>query len=208
MSERYEHLILSLSSHSISAQCLHSYLRMLCAHTTYHAIFAATVPLRVLLPHTTIEHYFRMLVSQGIFACHVRTLASALFLFRRYCCALFKITRDMFACQFRTCSAYDMFAGNCRRLFLGCSCRMLLSHAISHVIFACYFRTLCSHAHSHITLQAIRSQANCARYLGTLGSHTIYTRYSSFANTLPTLSLEPSPHPLNASGGTGRRPLQ
>ena len=115
MSERYEHLILPLSSHSSSAPCLRCHLRMLCAHTTYRAIFATTVPLRVLLSHTTIAHNFRMLVSQGIFACHVRTLASALFFFRRYCCTLF--THASFACQLRTCSAYDMFARNCRKLF-------------------------------------------------------------------------------------------
>ena len=139
MSERYRHLILPRSSHSTFALRLRSYLRMLCAHTTYRAIFAATVPLRVLLSHTTIEHYFRMLVSQDIFACHVRTLASALFLFRRYCCALFKITHAIFACQFRTCSAYNMFACNCRKLFLGCSCRMLLSHAMFACSFAYYF---------------------------------------------------------------------
>ena len=206
MSERYEHLILPLSSHSSSALCLCCHLRRLCAHTTYRAIFAATIPLRVLLSHTTIAHRFRMFVSQSMFACHARALASAL-LFSNATVPL---------CLLMLCS-HANFVHFLRTIFLQeiveTNSRMLLSYAtfarhFSHVTFSCYFRTLCSHARSHIVFQTLLSQAQCARYLGTLGSHTIFARYPSFANTFPTLGLEPLPHPLNASGGTGRRPLQ
>ena len=176
--------------------------------------------------HTLLTALFSQPLSH--FVCYYRTLKSHIMF---ACLSLKAFSHAMFAHWRQHCFFSDATVPLCLRMlfshanfvhFLRTIClqeiieqysRMLLSYAtfarhFSHVTFSCYFRTLCSHARSHIVFQTLLSQAQCARYLGTLGSHTTFARYPSFANTFPTLGLEPLPQPLTASGGTGRRPLQ
>ena len=181
-----------------------------------HLVFAVIC---VCYVHTLLTALFSQLLSH--FVCYYRTLPSHIIF---ACLSPKAFSHAMFAHWRQHCFFSDATVELCLRMLVShanfvhvlrtiCSqeidenySRMLLSYAT--FALESYFRTLCSHARSHMIFQTLLSQAQCARYLGTLGSQTIFARYPNFANTFPTLGLEPLPHPLNASGGTGRRPLQ
>ena len=142
-----------------------------------------------MLPSHIIFAYFsRTTFSHATFA-HCRLQ----YTFRRYFCTLFM--RALFVCQIHTFLRTIFSQTFVEHYSTTCCCPMPVRTLLSHVEFSHYF-------------PYVIFLASCARYICTPCRTPVSARYSIFANILFTLILEPQPHPLNASGGTGRRPLQ